>query len=690
MAILMVISLFSTNLILIAEAASSTSGQCGSGVTWKLSGGELTISGNGSMSDYADSSDIPWYSSRSSITSVVIGSGVTGIGDIAFSGCSNLIKVTISNSVTRIGDYAFEGCTKLASVTLGSRVSTIGDGAFHMCRSLASITLPSSVTSIGAGAFCDCSSLTGIVIPSGVTRISDDTFSYCTSLASITIGSNVTHIGSSAFWNCTSLKSVKIPNSVITIGEYAFYECTGLTGITFGANLDSISDYSFCNCRSLASVSFPEKLERIGNYAFYGCSGLKQIAFVGSAPAIGESAFSGVAATARYPEGNSSWTASVRKNYGGTITWSKIPAVKIVTEPKNVTAAVGEKATVTVKAQGEGLTYKWYYKNPGASKYTYTDTFKGNTYSVTMSESRNGRYVYCVVKDAYGNTAKSKSVCLTLPESLAITKQPKSVSVAEGEIASISVSATGEGLTYTWYYKNKGASSFRKTTTFTGNFYGVDMSPSRSGRQVYCVIKDKYGNSVKTDTVTLSMTAPTPLKITKQPVSVTVENGETARVSFSASGDGLTYTWYYKNKDASSFTKTTTFKSNAYAVEMSAARSGRQVYCVVKDKYGNSVKTNIVTIKMQTPLKITSQPESVTVAKGETAKISVKAQGDGLTYEWYYKNADSSIFIYTDTFTSNTYSVSMSAARHGRKVYCLITDKYGNTAKSDTVTLKMK
>ena len=123
------------------------------------------------------------------------------------------------------------------------------------------------------------------------------------------------------------------------------------------------------------------------------------------------------------------------------------------------------------------------------------------------------------------------------------------------------------------------------------------MDATRDGRQVYCVVKDKYGNSVKTNTVTLSMG--NVAKITKQPVSVTVASGATAKVSFTATGDGLTYTWYFKNKGATSFSKTTSFTSNTYSVVMDATRDGRQVYCVVKDKYGNSVKSDTVTLRMK-------------------------------------------------------------------------------------------
>ena len=34
--------------------------------------------------------------------------------------------------------------------------------------------------------------------------------------------------------------------------------------------------------------------------------------------------------------------------------------------------------------------------------------------------------------------------------------------------------------------------------------YSAEMNESRDGRQIYCVITDMFGNTVKTNTVTLS------------------------------------------------------------------------------------------------------------------------------------------------------------------------------------------
>ena len=136
----------------------------------------------------------------------------------------------------------------------------------------------------------------------------------------------------------------------------------------------------------------------------------------------------------------------------------------------------------------------------------------------------------------------------------------------------------------------------------------------------------------------------------------------------------------------SGFTKSST-TSATYSTTMTSARSGRQVYCVVKDQYGNSVKTNTVTLKAK--VAITTQPTSKTVAKNATVSTTVKATGLGLKYSWYYKDAGTSTFIKSTT-TSATYSTTMNSARNGRQVYCVITDKYGNTVQSDVVTLKMK
>jgi len=67
------------------EAANAYSGTYGANVSWTLSdAGVLTISGSGAMMEVNGSSSIPWDYYRSSVTKVVVQSGITTICSYAF------------------------------------------------------------------------------------------------------------------------------------------------------------------------------------------------------------------------------------------------------------------------------------------------------------------------------------------------------------------------------------------------------------------------------------------------------------------------------------------------------------------------------------------------------------------------------------------------------------------------------
>ena len=265
--------------------------------------------------------------------------------------------------------------------------------------------------------------------------------------------------------------------------------------------------------------------------------------------------------------------------------------------------------------------------------------------------------------------------------SLKITIQPKTSYTAYGATAKATIKASGDGLKYTWYFKNAGASKYTKSS-ITKSTYTAKMSDTTKNRQVYCVVKDKKGKSVKSSTVTLRMKA----TITTQPKTAYAQKNKTVSTSVKAKGDGLKYTWYIKNAGASKFTKSSITKST-YSTKMTDICKNRQVYCVVKDKWGKTAKTNTVTLRMAAT--ITTEPKNMTVEKGKKVTVSLKAAGDGLKYQWYMKNAGASKFT-KSSITKATYTTTMSDAANGRSIYCIVTDKYGKTDKSKTVTLTKK
>ena len=124
-------------------------------------------------------------------------------------------------TVTGIGSVAFCGCTEVTQVVLPSTITSLGVDAFHGCSSLTSINIPSDVTYIPNQCFYGCTSLRSISLPSNLTGIGECAFRYCSVLSDATIPNKVTHIGGGAFQGC-NLARVNIPASVRTIQTAAF------------------------------------------------------------------------------------------------------------------------------------------------------------------------------------------------------------------------------------------------------------------------------------------------------------------------------------------------------------------------------------------------------------------------------------------------------------------------------------
>jgi len=265
--------------------------------------------------------------------------------------------------------------------------------------------------------------------------------------------------------------------------------------------------------------------------------------------------------------------------------------IVVVTSPKTTYVKDGATVKITVKALGEGLKYQWYIKNATGSKYSKSSVTKA-TYSTTMSDKAHGRRIYCIITDAHGNKVQTATVLMR--RQATITKESATAAYAKkGAKVSVKVTALGDGLKYTWYIKNDGATKYSKSS-ITSATYSATMGSKVKGRRVYCVVKDKYGKEAKSKTFLLRES----VAITTQPKTTTVKKNATAKVTVKASGDGLKYTWYIKNAGSSKYSKSSVTKST-YSVKMTSKANGRYVYCVVTDKYGKTVKSSTVRVKMK-------------------------------------------------------------------------------------------
>lgn len=235
-------------------AVAESGGVCGENLTWRLdNNGTLTISGTGDMRDWTSSS-LPWNSTISSITDVVIEDGVTSIGDYSFSNCKKLVRVNIPPSINKVGAGAFSWCENLTYVSIPQSVREIGDYAFSFCYNLSAIDVDENNESYMSedGVLFDKEQTSIIHYPSKRQG------------SSYTILNGVERIEPNTFSGSVNLETINIPDSVKYIGEFAFGSCHNLTSLIIPDGVTELSYGMAVDCEKLSSIKFPDTITRFG------------------------------------------------------------------------------------------------------------------------------------------------------------------------------------------------------------------------------------------------------------------------------------------------------------------------------------------------------------------------------------------------------------------------------------------
>ncbi len=147
-------------------------------IIWELDSSMLYIKGSGAMPDFSDGNPAPWSVHKDFVDEIIIGGGVTTIGDLAFVQFNNAEEITIGGSVKSIGEYAFAVCGSVEEFNVPNSVKIIKEGAFKACGKLKKLTLGSGVTTLEDHAVFFCDKLKGITVPASVETIGEEALGY--------------------------------------------------------------------------------------------------------------------------------------------------------------------------------------------------------------------------------------------------------------------------------------------------------------------------------------------------------------------------------------------------------------------------------------------------------------------------------------------------------------------------------
>ena len=81
------------------------------------------------------------FSGLTALETIIFPTGLTEIGDHAFTNCSGLKSLEFPDSLTKIGESAFSGCTGLTYISYGNGIDDIGSNAFGGCTGVKVIDL---------------------------------------------------------------------------------------------------------------------------------------------------------------------------------------------------------------------------------------------------------------------------------------------------------------------------------------------------------------------------------------------------------------------------------------------------------------------------------------------------------------------------------------------------------------------
>ena len=417
------------------------------GLYWRLDeDGTLKVEGTGSMSQFRQSNEYPWFMYKDQIKRVFIEEGVQDIGEEAFREYETLESVYIARTVIRIYPRAFYGCDKLLDIYY-SGIESEWDEVEVLVDYGNEVLDEANYHSFPYGACGE--SLIWMIDEEGTLTIDGkgnmtvgevSWKDYVDLVKILIVKEGVTGLENRAFEKCTSLEKVVISGNDLHISDYCFYRCANLKTAVLKAGVTGVNQRGFVFCESLVNVAFSKDIETIEEYAFHYCSSLSDVFYSGS-----EAEWESIDIHNRSGISNKSLiNATKHFDYAGPI---------ISVQPTGADVINGAEATMSVEAFGIDPEYQWYIKGGSNSNWIPVEGGTEATYTFNAASNLDGNSYYCEVTDEMGSTASGTALLSVSYSVPSITRQPLSMLGMEGKTVTFSVSATGGGLHYQWQKK---------------------------------------------------------------------------------------------------------------------------------------------------------------------------------------------------------------------------------------------
>ena len=284
-------------------------------------------------------------------------------------------------------------------------------------------------------------------------------------------------------------------------------------------------------------------------------------------------------------------------------------------QPTNRAVAVGTNVVFTAHVSNPTTTYFQWLKNgsdiPGATESTYT------LYNVQLGDA--GTYAVSANNTIAGTT--SSNALLQVGIAPAITQQPVSLVVTQGQPALFNVGASGTPLNY--YWKKNGffmAGATNASLVFASAVY------TNTGSYT-CLVSNFLGN-VTSAAATLTVFAPP--AILAQPVGQTV--GVSSNFTVAVAANGTTPLAYQWTKDGNPLTN---FNASNFTISNAQLTDSGGYAVIITNSFGSVTSAVAVITVTNFPPYIVAQPAGGNYLVGSNFSLTVTVGGTApLMYQW--------------------------------------------------------
>ena len=328
------------------------------------------------------------------LTAFNIPKDVTSLGIDLFIGCSSLTQINYNAVNAQISDtYTTENPfysirSQITTFAFGNEVEVIPAGLCYGMTNLSPITLPAALTTLNGNAFYGCSSLTSITIPKNMNYIGKDVFAGCSQLTSVIWNAKTCQLAGTNTAN-TPFRSI----------------CEQITSFTIGDDVEVLPVGCCFGMTKLTSVTIPAQLSSLSVYCFNTCSSLQTVRFESSMPpSVHSSAFTGIPSTAiaQVPCGAKSAYETTSMPFASYTTFGEFPYTVTLDVQEKGTGTVEWLFTpdcdnnegIVEATEAEGYTFSQWSdgneENPRTltvnEDMTLTAIFTRNQYTVTFQD----------------------------------------------------------------------------------------------------------------------------------------------------------------------------------------------------------------------------------------------------------------------------------------------------------------